>query len=171
MMFNSKSIDLNLDDDEPTKKRHEILDKIDSFFGNIITGFKNLIIWLPIIWNDRQWDQYFILIILRKKLSLVRDFYNSGDSFWVDAKKEAQVINRVIKSLDRVIEDDYNSEQVHEHFKKWGSPLDQRDLTERQELESRYEFRAMNNEIERLHEQDLDHIFTTMRRRIRGWWD
>ncbi len=35
---------------------------------HFITGVKNLWKWFPTIWKDRDWDDYYIWILLEKKL-------------------------------------------------------------------------------------------------------
>ena len=48
-----------------------MINKIKDFFRNIKHGLKNLYVWFPIIWNDRQWDFQSMLEILDKKLELM----------------------------------------------------------------------------------------------------
>jgi len=81
---------------------------------NIRIGIKNLIIWFPIIWNDRWWDYAFLLLILRKKLQLMEDgFRNKAACLHEDGRHEDQ-IEQCLLVLDRLIEDDY------EYFKYGG---------------------------------------------------
>lgn len=39
----------------------------------ITQGIQNLITWFPIIWKDRQWDHYYLMVMLHKKLSLMEE--------------------------------------------------------------------------------------------------
>ena len=48
---------------------------------NFLIGITNLIKWLPTIWNDRNWDDYFIFEILKKKLILQRQKLIDDNNF------------------------------------------------------------------------------------------
>jgi len=48
--------------------------KIKEWPRQIRQGIKSLIIWFPVIWKDRWWDQYFIYVVLRHKLHLMEKY-------------------------------------------------------------------------------------------------
>ena len=52
----------------------------------IIRGIKNLWFWVPIIWNDRQWDEYHLFKLLAFKFKLMEDFYDSEHAVSADKK-------------------------------------------------------------------------------------
>ena len=39
------------------------------FHKYLYYGIKNLITWFPVIWKDRDWDDYYILEILKFKIN------------------------------------------------------------------------------------------------------
>jgi len=51
--------------------------KIKNFF----TAISNLFKWLPIIWNDRQWDSHYYEIMLLKKIQLQRTYFEKSQFF------------------------------------------------------------------------------------------
>jgi hypothetical protein len=64
-----------------------------------IYGVKNLIKWLPTIWKDRDWDDYFIFEIIRVKLENQAK-YIGGKNRHLGAKKDAErmrLVSRLIK--------------------------------------------------------------------------
>ena len=61
--------------------------RIREFF----TSVKNLIVWLPTIWKDRHWDDFYITKILQRKIELQRAYLVSAnrhlnidrDNYWM----------------------------------------------------------------------------------------
>lgn len=86
---------------------------------DICAGIYYVFKWLPVIWKDRQWDYVFILIILRHKLKMMRDFFNE-DAIYVGADKDAKDMDLCIKLMNRLIEDDYLMNLFKYHDEKWG---------------------------------------------------
>ena len=74
---------------------------------NFCTGIKNLIVWLPVIWNDRQWDYAYFLKLMDKKLDLMETAfraYSKKDSNVIpelfEIKKAKELLNQVQKERD-----------------------------------------------------------------------
>lgn len=86
---------------------------------NFIRGIKNLIIWFPIIWKDRQWDHSFFLIIMRKKLTLMENYFENG-TIILDTKRVAKRIRICRILIDRLIKDEYEDFLYDKMNKKWG---------------------------------------------------
>jgi hypothetical protein len=40
-----------------------------NFLRNIRRGIGNIICWFPVIWKDRHWDCYFIMLVTHHKLA------------------------------------------------------------------------------------------------------
>lgn len=78
--------------------------------------------WLPIIWQDKQYDHAYISKILIKKLELKRDFFLSDDAHIESAKEVASQISQVIELLKKTEDpyDHYDSKVLDELEKKWG---------------------------------------------------
>jgi len=56
----------------------------------ITARFKKLLYWLPVIWNDYDFDQVFFGVIMRHKLKSMRDFFNSDEALGANSKKDAE---------------------------------------------------------------------------------
>ncbi len=155
---------------------------------NIKYGIKNLIQWFPVIWKDRQWDNFFIYIILRRKLHLTEQLtrkYGHHTKHIQDADK----IKKCVIILDRLIEDDYNENVYRNHDKKWGDGkmifTDSTEYPQCSKLDIKYEnvktkedeklqtkeYRILMNKPQDLINQDLDMLFKLMRKNIQTWWD
>lgn len=157
-------------------------------FKDLKYGIQNLITWFPIIWNDRQWDWVDILIILRKKLTLMeRSFRKYGHH--VHADRDADRMKKCILLMDRLIKDDYVENAYKHHYEKWGDPkLDFKkdpehkncsivDFTaenaitpEEKRQERKDKLRVITKPAD-MKRQDIDMLFTLIRKHLDSWWD
>ena len=93
--------------------------KIKQFFKRI----HNLIRWAPIIWDDRDWDYYFIYEILKQKLKHVEK-HTRENSYHENSYAEAESLRTAIEMIDKVQNEyhldkylsswDWNSEDMHQ---------------------------------------------------------
>jgi len=163
-------------------------DRVENWFYGTKYGIENLINWFPVVWKDRNWDHYFIYVILRKKLQLmehqIRTFGHHTRNI-----EDADNIKICVNLLTRLIEDDYHEMAFKKHDEKWGDielktkPLeDNPDLysvdfhrdgikTEKDKEQERKEFQRACKHEANLREQDLDMLFKNMRKYIQTWWD
>ena len=151
-------------------------------------GISNLRRWFTVIWTDRNYDFYFIFVILRHKLYLTQKHIRNHD-IHVHAERDADRMKLCVLLLDRLIKDDYHEMAFKNHDKKWGDiELKTKPTKENPDLYSvdfhrdniktpedrEQERKEFNNAYEHeqyLIQQDLDLLFNTMRKHIREWWD
>jgi GTPase Era involved in 16S rRNA processing len=79
--------------------------KVKQFFRNI----HNLIRWFPIIWKDRDWDDYFIFEILKFKLKNQAKYIGNKDRH-VSAKRDAEKIMLCVRLIEKVQDEYYGCE-------------------------------------------------------------
>lgn len=154
---------------------------------NIIVSIKNLIVWFPLIWRDRQWDYIFIYRILHKKLSLMEKFIRK-DGIHVRNIQDADKMKTCILLLERLMNDIYHDQAFKKHYEKWGDPLmrfidcehedcheiifDYKNVkTEKDEKQKTKEFRRCIKHEEYLMKQDSELLFKMLHKHIRTWWD
>lgn len=76
---------------------------------NFLTSCHNLIKWFPIIWNDRDWDDVFILKILQKKIEFQRkELVNANRHTRIELDNRDMTL--ALNLLERVKEEYYNLE-------------------------------------------------------------
>lgn len=76
---------------------------------NFIQSVKRLRRWIPIIWDDRNWDYWYIYEMLKNKLQdmeIALRLYGSHEDNEYDAEK----IRTAIKLIDRVQNEYYTQE-------------------------------------------------------------
>jgi hypothetical protein len=91
---------------------------LETQYYNLKYGITNLIIYFKVIWYDRNWDQYFLYVLLAKKLERMeiemKEANNHTDTLEVvEQIKEAKEI--IIRFRDGI-----HSDLAHEEYeKKW----------------------------------------------------
>ena len=90
------------------------MNKIKYIYYKFYTRIKNLIIYFPIIWNDRNYDYYFIYKLLHYKLKLMRDSIKKVDKY-SNSRRDVELLNTIIKLIDLQISDHYDNE-FREYF-------------------------------------------------------
>ncbi|MCF8019852.1 MAG: hypothetical protein K9L62_10645 [Vallitaleaceae bacterium] len=151
-------------------------------------GIKNLITWFPVIWNDRQWDHWYFYTLLHKKLSLMENFFRHS-GIHTNAVSDADKIKICVLLLERLKEDNYLMNAMKRHDEKWGeSEFNSKESkshpgfyelditydkvkTAQHEKEQKRDFKNASERERYLMEQDLDMLFSSLRKNIQSWWD
>jgi len=156
-------------------------------FRSFFKGVKNLIIWFPIIWKDRQWDYCFLFDMLHKKLSLMEKFFREK-GIHVDHEKDADNIKFAILVMNRIMKDEYYTNAFLPYRRKYGEShfnwidknngtcelditLDKQPVTEKEIEQEKHLFRKYSSHEDHLKKQDLSIFFNHLRRYILTWWD
>jgi hypothetical protein len=84
---------------------------IRTIVRDTISGIKNLIRWFPVIWKDRDWDQYFIYQIIKVKLEKQAK-YIGGRDYHSEAKRDAEKMRLVCRLIERQQEESYSMEYM-----------------------------------------------------------
>lgn len=161
-------------------------------------GVRNLIKWFPIIWRDRNWDNSFILNILKFKISDMSKEHGRKMPY-VGMERNIEIMNTVVRLIDVVNEQTYLYEymdysDIHISF----VPIDGGDTYELKEeiLEDRLEeyfqkyplvYRGamnhplyLNNPTDRVlvmcmgeirHNKASRILFELLNRNLSKWWE
>jgi len=148
---------------------------------------KNLIYWYPIICNDRQWDQTFLIKILEHKLRAMDEFFSGSDPRLVSHRRSAKEIRYCRILCTRILQHDYLMSALRPHEAEWGGarcilgestgpsvPLLEiavPHLTgQDREREKAIRYR-LYKKATRQEDQDWSELFRLIGKQIRGWWD
>jgi hypothetical protein len=159
-----------------------------------ITGIKNLWAWFPIIWKDRDWDNFYIYEILEFKLKNQSNYIGKMDRH-TRAKKDARDMLICSKLISKIKNDDYEleyfdyheselvfldvriiSEDFDTYFKKY--PKWHKKAIEYIK-ENQYRYNVDHNDKSLVartmgdlrQERAKQLLFNIMTNRIDGWWD
>lgn len=158
--------------------------KLVDLYYNIKNGIHNIITYLPIIWNDRQWDDYYFHNLIRFKLIQMEKCIRNGYS--ANADKDADNIQHTIDLLNRITEQNnfsYLEESLKPFYERYPDYEFKREFEQCKDNPKFY--RMIDNDTEEqsqlLHEcykkedemqkQDLDELYSFLRQHIREWWD
>jgi len=73
-------------------------------FRNIFQGVKNIKYFFPVIWNDRDWDDWYIYELLHVKLKKMGRYFENSP--WLDDTEKDQIcieIKEAIVLCERIL--------------------------------------------------------------------
>jgi hypothetical protein len=85
------------------------------WISDISIGIKNLITWFPIIYKDRNWDSHYIIEILKFKLKNQSKYIRDRD-FYVNAKRDAEIMMTCVKLMELIQDDFYSCEYLDKNL-------------------------------------------------------
>ncbi len=156
--------------------------KVRSFFRNIISTIK----WLPVIWRDRQFDEYFLYAILEHKFQLMENHFRYK-GMHVGSERDANQMKVCRLLLQRLMEENYNTpydERNKLHFdwfrlkmkKAFGEVPNEKGYfvilegKESDEPDGRWILPASKHE-DYLKKQDLNLLCSIINKYAVRWWD
>jgi len=164
--------------------------KVKQFFKRIY----NVIRWLPIIWKDQDWDDFYIFEILKFKLKNQAEYIGYHDRH-MSAKRDAEIMMLCVRLIEKIQDDFYGreylsysvsdmvftpsethpghyemefvelSEHYNDYFKKY--PLIYRLVPDLNAPKSEIAFHIAKINEERAHKL----LFKLLEQNIRKWWD
>ncbi len=144
----------------------------------ISKSIKNLIIWFPIIWKDRDWHGDYLLENIEFKLKQMSKFHKKH-GYNVEADSIAEEMKELSKLIEKITNNDYKSERMEELIDKvefsFSSEKDSRGMYTLKSTgltdEENKEMLDLEYELYKLKRKDLDKVFDIMKERIEYWWD
>ena len=152
---------------------------------NFYRSIKRLFYWFPVIWKDRDWDDYFIWSLLHHKFKSMENFYRYKAQPIVGDNRASQIriCNLLLK---RLTDSNYLDIAFKQHEKKWGKLITnhrdyEKDLTSvfisrtkvtpETALQERVESNYCRELEAYLEKQDLVYLSHLISKHSRGWWD
>lgn len=153
---------------------------IISKIRHIIRGFKNLVKWFKVIWNDRDFDHYYLYVILEKKLSSIEETFSDVEQIHQIDESRLHILKYVKisrKLLNLLMVDDFNTEEEKAILNKI-----ELDFSECDDDNRLYEIKTLNSppvevlrEIiknENLRKNKTRRLFfLILEKRLERWWD
>jgi hypothetical protein len=145
--------------------------------NNFLVSIKRLYTWLPVLWEDRDWDYGFILDILEFKIKQSRLYIEKyGSHLHKDIDTKSMRIAEIL--IDRIKNDKYSKLVLEEHAKKWGEyDFDGRYVT-RTKVITKYDAELELAETQKIYEhkeylrkQDWDYLCKHLKDNMAKWWD
>uniref|UniRef100_A0A6M3L6I4 Uncharacterized protein n=1 Tax=viral metagenome TaxID=1070528 RepID=A0A6M3L6I4_9ZZZZ len=140
--------------------------------------------WIPCLWRAWWWDGVYLLDILRHALRYNARAFRRWGHLESNEESAAQM-DRAIAVLDRLIADDYASEDLERWSKKWGEATWGRseehpdfmrlgfenEKTDEDRQACRQEALEISAKEDGLRAADMDALLGLLREHLFEWWD
>lgn len=148
------------------------LKNIKHFFYRI----KRLLDWLPIIWDDCDFDYAFLLEILNFKLKKMHEWFSSDKPNVESAPVTAKEIKKVLEYLDRYFNKSYQEFEYAEFNLRYGLSNEDDFFVWQEKFQAlpesaKQEWRNLGAQAETDMHNDLMQVFDLLKQNIEGWWD
>jgi hypothetical protein len=120
-----------------------------TIFSNVAYKTRNLIRWLPVIWNDFDWDYAFLLRIMEFKFRNMADCLENG--FTTNRFKTSKRLRIAAHLCHRLRKSSYYHENAKKRYKSFKN------------------HRAIF--AEEIAQQDADMLGLLISKHLRTWWD
>ena len=87
--------------------------KLKIKFNTVKNGVKNLIKWFPVIWEDRDYDYYFLLILMSRKMKNMSELH-SKHGMSIDSDKYAEQLKYCSELAEKIAEGNYPVRDLEE---------------------------------------------------------
>ena len=95
--------------------------EVKSFFWKVKYGFRNLWDWKEVIWYDRDWDGYYLYVLLLKKIKNMKKSHEKYSPIVEETKRQIiGELEEVEVLLRKIIRDEYFSEEYEKLEEKFG---------------------------------------------------
>lgn len=153
---------------------------------------RNIIKWIPVLWNQFDFDYSYALDVFKVKLLEIVDRMESDRATCVGAKDRAKRIRMVVRLMEKVYNDDYGMEYLDQLDKLYGKELMEyvdipfiRDGRQMYSYKQKYQLTETPERIKEIEEmtkllckrshekQERAHklLWKLVEHNIRGWWD
>lgn len=169
-----------------------MIDTIRYFFRRKFWQIKNLFRWIPIIWNQFDFDYRYSIDVFKFQLQKQADFLESDKAHTVEAENNAKRIRMVLRLMDKVYDEEYGCEYQGKLKEKYGEDvldwhfIDIEDKPGYSTMKWNYEVDEKYESLRDQIEADKDRLFKESQEKqhrahkllwaliehnIRGWWD
>ena len=197
-MLNAKRLSISYESkNENLVKR--IYDKISGWFWTYVgfyfyrtyNNIKNIIRWIPILWKDRDFDQSYLIYVMKFKIERMLEYHEREDAILADYEKQ-RTVEGLRTALSLIQKTFIDAEYEHEWYditeKKYGKfNLDfvSNEDKKTYSLETKYEREYTEEEIKKIEKEKRelmvksakkqkraeDLTFRFIAHRINEWWD
>lgn len=160
------------------------------WFKRKIWQIKNVIKWLPKIWNQYDFDYGYSIDVFKFQLQKQAEYLESDRAMTLSAKNKASRIRMILRLMEKVYNEDYALEYINKFEKIYGkgssditfintdNPKLSRLVSKYELSESEEKIKEMNQVqrnlfLESVEKQKRAHklLWDLIEHNIQGWWD
>ena len=161
------------------------------WFRRKIWQIKNVIKWLPKIWNQYDFDYIYSIEVFKFQLQKQAEFLESDKAMTLCAKNNASRIRMIIRLMDKVYDEDYALEYQSKFEKLYGknsldmnfNPIKNKDGYST--MKYTYELNEDEDEVKEIDQVHRNLFLSSVKKQkrahkllwdliehnIQGWWD
>lgn len=101
--------------------KHEVRGFWWRWIGRYIKKIRKILAWLPVLWEDEDWDHDYILRVLKYKLIRTREEIKNGmgdEDQWRNPR--VAEITEAIDSIDLLLKGEFAEAEFEAHYEKFG---------------------------------------------------
>lgn len=173
-------------------KLKDIWRKMSYWPGRKWRQIKNVIGWIPVVWNQFDFDYRYSINVFKHQLLKQAKFMESDRAYGVNSHIDAQKIRMVVRLMDKVYDEEYALEYQQKLKDTYGEDVDEWVFHDSIEFEECHEivwkfeedkkYESLREEIrenkdkwfkESQAKQERAHklLWKLIEFYIRGWWD
>lgn len=161
------------------------------FFKRKYRQVKNIIRWIPVLWNQFDFDYNYAIDVFKFKLLNIADFLESDKASCVGAKDRASRIRMIVRLMEKVYNEDYATEYQDKLKEIYGKEVFESDFVDTEHgdgssfLKYKYELTESEEKIKEINDvkyklfkesqvkQERAHklLWKLVEHNIRHWWD
>jgi len=142
---------------------------------NFITGISNIISWIPLLYKDRPWDNYYLNLMIIKKIEIMRNSFIECKHH-NHSKKKLRGMSKAINALKRISLNGYSDKLWDDYFKKWGGMdigngifINKKIKSDEDRNMSRGEIKKIQDNDDYMINQDME-LFSKVFKKSLDWW-
>lgn len=151
--------------------------KLHSIYYNVKYGIKNLYHYLPVIWRNREWDEYYIYALLAKKFERM-EYLHSNHGHLVRSLRKAKQLMIAKNLAKRLVEQNYldnalindSDNEVDFTFEKIEDSEFVRMIDNRTQKQ-KDAFNRARKRAQAMEKQDREMLVKLMGKYLMEWWD
>jgi len=146
--------------------------------SRIYRKITNVVRWVPILWNDVDWDYNSFYVMMHTKVKFMKEHHiaHHNHTDWEEVVGQMQTME---DALDRLIKDDYLSAEWDAHHAafprvphdQWEKTADGCTIMPEMKEEARTAFHKHIDAEDALRQADMQTVGTLFTKHTRGWWD
>lgn len=156
--------------------------EIKYWFRRKFWQIRNIIHWMPILWNQYDFDYIYAIKVFRFQLLKMAKFLDSDKACTISSGDKSKDIKKVIELMDKIYDDKYHEEYVKhiesvygkydikfkggEMKKVWEKKYNSEELTHIDEIE-----KELIKKYNKKENDDHKLLWKTIEKNIRDWWD
>lgn len=138
-----------------------------SLVGDLRQGLRSLWRWFPVIWADRNWDQWYIYTILETKLRF-QEGYLRESNLYIGVEEDCANMRECIDLIGRLKEDKYEEELYDAWEAEWAQDGT---IADEKAEQARKAMHGMFAETDKQTTEARTRLFALIRDNIDRWWD